>query len=235
MRPARPKANPLATWNGPPILGEVHDSARLAATDFVMDYPASRYSHALAALVRQLEARGADGVPGAAVVALTALDAGENRAAIAASLARAASKMGKKTIILDCAPGAPVSRALKAPVKNGLYEVLTGKVPLNQALAKDPRGEAYLLGVPRRPPNAPTMFSSQQMKRLVAILRGGADFIVIDCGPAGSGPDAALLARLADATVLVARRPMLHAPQLASAAKALKNARAAPVGIVVTR
>jgi uncharacterized protein involved in exopolysaccharide biosynthesis/Mrp family chromosome partitioning ATPase len=235
MRPARPKASPLATWNGPPILGEIHDSARLAAADFVMDYPASKYSHALAALVRQLEARGADGVPGAAVVALTALDAGENRAAIAASLARAASKMGKKTIILDCAPGALVSRALKAPVKNGLYEVLTGKVPLNQALAKDPRGEAYLLGVPRRPPNAPTMFSSQQMKRLVAILRGGADFIVIDCGPAGSGPDAALLARLADATVLVARRPMLHAPQLASAAKALKNARAAPVGIVVTR
>jgi uncharacterized protein involved in exopolysaccharide biosynthesis/Mrp family chromosome partitioning ATPase len=234
-RPGPPAANPLATWNGPPILGEIHDSARLAAADFVMDYPASRYSHALAALVRQLEARGADGVPGAAVIALTAIDAGENRAAIAASLARAASKMGKKTIILDCAPGALASRALKAPVKNGLYEVLTGKVPLNQALAKDPRGEVYLLGVPRRPPNTPTMFSSRQMKRLVSILRGGADFVVIDCGPAGSGPDAALLARLADATVLVARRPVLHGPQLATAARALKNARAAPVGIVVTR
>ncbi|MCP5412328.1 MAG: hypothetical protein H6924_09385 [Alphaproteobacteria bacterium] len=236
VRPAKPRTPPkaqapVAVWSGPPILADIADTARLTTADFVIDHPTSKLAHALAGLVRQLEAK----TGGAAVVALTSADFGENRAAIAASLARAAARMGKKTIIVDCAPQGLAGRALKAPVKNGLYEVLTGKVPLNQALAKDPRGQAYLLGCPNRPPNAPTMFSSRQMARLISILRGGADFVVIDCGSASLGPDAALLARQADATVLVARRQALHAPPVANAAKILQTAKAAPVGIVVTR
>jgi polysaccharide biosynthesis transport protein len=236
-RPRRtpPSTAPVAVWNGPPILSEINDPAQLRAADFVLDYPASKYSHAMAALVRQLESRPASGVAGAAIVAVTSPDNGENRAAIAVSLARAAAKMGKKTIIVDCAGTRLTTKALKAQVKSGIFEVLTGTVPLNQALAKDPRGEVYLLGMPKRPPNAVTMYSSRPMARLVHILRGGADFVVIDCGPAGAGPEAALIARLADATVLVSNRKALHSPLIANAAQILESAKAAPIGIVVTK
>ncbi len=229
----RPKA-PVAVWSGPPILGEINDTAQLRAADFVLDYPASKYSHAMANLVRQLEARpGTE--EGAAIVALTSADNGESRSAIAVSLARAATKMGKKAILVDCAPQRLSSKAIKAPVKCGLYDVLTGTVPLNNALAKDPRGETYLLSTPKRPANAVTMFASRPMARLVTVLRGGADFVVIDCGPAGAGPDAGVIARLADATVLVSKRQMLHSPLLTNAARILESAKAAPVGIVITR
>jgi uncharacterized protein involved in exopolysaccharide biosynthesis/Mrp family chromosome partitioning ATPase len=229
----RPKAQ-VAVWSGPPILGEINDTAQLRAADFVLDYPASKYSHAMANLVRQLEAKpGAE--EGAAIVAVTSADNGESRSAIAVSLARAASKMGKKAILVDCAPQRMSSRAIKAPVKCGLYDVLTGTVPLNQALAKDPRGETYLLSTPKRPANAVTMFASRPMERLVSVLRGGADFVVIDCGPAGAGPDAGVIARLADATVLVSRRQMLHSPLVANAARMLESAKAAPIGIVITK
>ncbi len=216
-------------------MSEINDPAQLRAADFVLDYPASKYSHAMAALVRQLESRPASGVAGAAIVAVTSPDNGENRAAIAVSLARAAAKMGKKTIIVDCAGTRLTTKALKAQVKSGIFEVLTGTVPLNQALAKDPRGEVYLLGMPKRPPNAVTMYSSRPMARLVHILRGGADFVVIDCSPAGAGPEAALIARLADATVLVSNRKALHSPLIANAAQILESAKAAPIGIVVTK
>ena len=232
-RAPQPKS-PVAVWSGPPILGEVNDTAQLRAADFVLDYPASKYSHAMANLVRQLEARpGAE--EGAAIVAVTSADNGESRSAIAVSLARAASRMGKKAILVDCAPQRQSSRAIKAQVKTGLYDVLTGAVPLNQALAKDPRGETYLLSTPKRPANAVTMFASRPMARLVSVLRGGADFVVIDCGPAGAGPDAGVIARLADATVLVSKRQMLHSPLVANAAKILENAKAAPIGIVITK
>src|SRR6202044_1486517 len=97
----RPQPAPVAVWNGPPILVEVNDPAQLRAADFVLDYPASKYSHAVAALVRQLEA---DPETGAAIVALPSADNGESRSAIAVSLARAASKMGKKAILVDCSP-----------------------------------------------------------------------------------------------------------------------------------
>ncbi len=142
--------------------------------------------------------------------------------------------MGKRAIILDCAAARLTTRALKTQPRTGVYEVLTGMVPLNKALAKDPRGDVYLLSTPRRPPNSATMFSSRPMARLVDILRGGADFVVLDCGPANSGPEAALIARLADATLLVSRRPTLHGPQVAKAARILEGAHAAPIGIVVT-
>jgi Mrp family chromosome partitioning ATPase len=219
-------------WNGPPILSEINDPAQLRAADFVLDYPASKYAHAMANLVRQLEAAPETG---AAIIALTSADNGESRSAIAVSLARAASKMGKKAIIVDCAPGHLASQAMKARVRSGVYEVLTGTVPLNQALAKDSRGEVYLLGTARRAPNSVTMYSSKPMQRLVSVLRDGADFVVIDCGPATGSPDAALIARLADATVLVSRRQMLHSPLVANAARILESAHAAPVGIVITQ
>jgi len=237
---ARPRARPattapVAVWSGPPILSEINDPAQLRAADFVLDYPASKYSHAMAELVRQLESRPASGVAGAAIVAVTSADNGENRSAIAVSIARAAAKMGKKTILVDCAGARLATKALKAPVKTGIFEVLTGAVPLNKALVKDPRGDVYLLGTPKRPPNAVTMYSSRPMARLIHILRGGADFVVIDCGPAGAGPEAALIARLADATVLVSNRKVLHSPLIANAARILEGAHAAPIGIVVTK
>jgi uncharacterized protein involved in exopolysaccharide biosynthesis/Mrp family chromosome partitioning ATPase len=228
----RPKPAPAAVWNGPPILGEINDPAQLRAADFVLDYPASKYSHAMAALVRQLEAQPESG---AAIVALTSADNGESRSAIAVSLARAASRMGKKAILVDCAPARLATRAIKAPVKTGLYDVLTGSVTLNQALAKDPRSETWLLATPRRPANSATMFASRPMQRLVSVLRGGADFVVIDCGPVGAGPEAGVIARLADATVLVSRRQTLHGPLMANAAKSLQSANAAPIGIVITK
>jgi Mrp family chromosome partitioning ATPase len=128
-----------------------------------------------------------------------------------------------------------VSLAINAQVKTGLYDVLTGSVPLNQALAKDPRGETYLLATPKRPKNAVTMFQSRPMERLVSVLRGGADFVVIDCGPVGQGSNAPVIARLADATVLVSKRQALQSPLIAKAAQVLESAKAAPLGIVITK
>jgi uncharacterized protein involved in exopolysaccharide biosynthesis/Mrp family chromosome partitioning ATPase len=233
--PARGSApRAMTVWNGPPILGEINDPAQLRAADFVLDYPASKYSHAMAALVRELEARPNAG-GGGAVIALTSADNGESRSAIAVSLARAASRMGKKAIIVDCAPARLASKAIRAKVKRGLYDVLTGKVALNMALAKDPRGETYLLATPERPRNSLTMFSSRPMAKLVSVLREGADFIVMDCGSLVAGPDAAVIARLADVTVLVSRRQNLHSPLIANAARALEEAQAAPMGIVITK
>lgn len=232
MSKTKPAPRPVAVWNGPPILTQLDDPAQLRAADFVLDYPASKYAHAMADLVRQLESPG---LHGAAIVALTSADNGESRSAIAVSLARAAARMGKKAILVDCAPGHLASRAMKARVRSGLYEVLTGAVPLNRALAKDPRGEVYLLGTAKRAPSNEAMYASPTMAHLVDVLRGGADFVVMDCGSAHGGPDAALIARLADVTLLVSPRAQLNGPMAANAVTILESAKAAPIGIVVTK
>jgi len=216
-------------WEGPPILGEIANAGSLKAADYVLDWPASRFARATAALVRQLESRGGEG----AVVALTAPEPGDTKSVVAVALARAAARMGKKTVIIDCDPAHRTVSALGTAAEAGLYEVLSGTVPLNAALAKDPRSPAHVLVLKQRPSNAATMFASPQMARLIEILRDACDFVVLDCGPALNGPDAALIARQADATLLVSRREKLQTRLVSHATQALQNAKAAPVGLVL--
>src|SRR5690606_37785174 len=129
-----------------------------------------------------------------AVVALTAPEPGDAKSVVAVALARAAARMGKKTIIIDCDPAHRAAAAMGADAPAGLCDVLNGNVPLNAALVKDPRSATYLLTLKQRPSNAATMFASPQMARLIDILRDSCDFVVLDCGPALSGPDAGLIA-----------------------------------------
>ena len=166
-------------------------------------------------------------------MALTAPEPGDAKSVIAVAMARAAARMGKKTIIIDCDPAHRTAAALGADGSAGLLEVLSGAVTLNDALVKDPRGQAFLLTLKARPTNAATMFASPQMARLIDILRDACDFVILDCGPPLSGPDASLIARHADATLLVSRRDKLQARSLVHATQALQNASAAPVGLVL--
>jgi len=231
-RPARklaPVEEWAKDWNGPPILGELVNTSSLKAADYVIDWPASRFARASAALVRQLEAREGEG----AVVALTAPEPGDSKSVVAVSLARAAAAMGKRAIIVDCDPAHRAAAAMHADPAAGLYEVLTGAVPLGEALVRDPRSGAFLLILKQRPAQAAAMFASPQMHRLLEILRDGCDLVILDCGLALNGPETALIARHADATLVVSPRSRLRGRSLAHATQMLENAKAAPVGLVL--
>jgi uncharacterized protein involved in exopolysaccharide biosynthesis/Mrp family chromosome partitioning ATPase len=227
-RPARRLA-PVEAWDGPPILGELANSSSLAAADYVIDWPASRFARASVALMRQLESREGEG----AVVALTAPEPGDSKSVVAVAIARAAATAGKRAVIVDCDPAHRASAALHSDPSAGLYEVLSGTVPLNNALVRDPRSGAFLLMLKQRPAQAAAMFASPQMHRLLEILRDSCDLVILDCGLTLNGPEAALIARLADATLVVSRRDRLRGRALAHATRMLENAKAAPVGLVL--
>jgi Mrp family chromosome partitioning ATPase len=219
----------LEEWDGPPILGEISNAGSAGAADYVLDWPTSRFAHASAHLVRQLESRGGEG----SVIALTAPEPCEQKSIVAVAMARAAARMGKKTVIIDCDPAHRAGAALHTQAKAGLYEVLTGAVPLNDALVKDPRSQAFILTLMQRPPHAAAMFNSPQMARLIDILRDACDFVILDCGPTLTSPDTGLIARHADATILISRREKLRGRSLTHATQLLLDAKAAPVGLVL--
>jgi uncharacterized protein involved in exopolysaccharide biosynthesis/Mrp family chromosome partitioning ATPase len=219
----------MEQWDGPPILGEINNAGSIAAADYVLDWPKSRFTHASVNLVRQLESRGGEG----SVVALTAPEPCAQKSVVAVAMARAAARMGKKTIIIDCDPSHRAGAALQAQPQAGLYEVLTGAVPLHDALVKDPRSQAFVLSLRERPAHAAAMYNSPQMARLLDILRDACDFVILDCSPALAAPDAALIARHADATILVSKREKLRTRSLSHATQLLQDAKAAPVGLVL--
>ena len=183
----------------------------------------------MTALVDQFESHES----GAAVVAVTSSQGGESKSAVAVSIARAAAQMGRKTVLIDCDPSQLAMKTMDAPSKAGLYEVLTGTVPLSEALAKDSRSGAYALSMTRRPPKLSTMFTSAAMTRLLEVLKEGADLVVLDCSRAG--PEAGMLAKLCDATLLVARKDSLGKTALAKSVSFLAGAHAAPLAIIATK
>jgi uncharacterized protein involved in exopolysaccharide biosynthesis/Mrp family chromosome partitioning ATPase len=217
------------SWDGPPILADIPDAISLKAGDAMLDQPSSPYAYRMAALVRQLESS-----KGAAVVALTSIAPDEGRSAVGISLARAAARMGKKVVIIDCDPAQTTRRAMRVPDHGGIYDVLSGAMPLNRVLTRDSRTDAVVLAMTRQPPNMVTMFGSEQMKKLIRLLRDNCDMVVVDCARA-SAPETWLLARMSDATLMVSRRGVLNTPILAKSLEILTAAKVAPLGLIVTR
>ena len=222
-------APPAPVWSGPPILADIPELVSLKSGDAILDRPGSPYAYRMAAMVRQLESHD-----GAAVVAMTMAGFDENKTAIGVSLARAAARMGKKVVLLDCDPAQTAKRAMHIPQAGGLYDVLSGLIPLNKVLIRDPRSNAFVLTMMRQPPNMATMFGSHQMKKLIRLLRDNCDLVVMDCSRA-SAPETWLLARLSDATLLVSRKNQLNTPALSKAVNTLNAAKVAPLGLIVTR
>jgi Mrp family chromosome partitioning ATPase len=216
-------------WTPPPVIADFPDIVSLKSADAILDQPASPFAYRMAALVRRLKSRD-----GAIVVTMTSAATGDGKSAIGTSLARAAAAMGRKVVLLDCDPAQKAGRAMRIADAGGLYDVLTGAIPLNRVLTRDPRSEVFVLSMLRQPPNIATMFGSAQMKKLIRLLRDNCDMVVIDCGEAGM-PETWPLARLSDASLLVSRRNVLNTPALSRAVHLLGSAKAAPLGLVVTR
>ena len=106
-------------------------------------------------------------------------------------------------------------------------------MPLNKVLTRDPRSDALVLAMTRQPPNMATMFGSEQMKKLIRLLRDNCDMVVMDCARAAA-PETWLLARMSDATLLVSRQGVLNTPDLAKSVEILTAAKVAPLGLIVT-
>jgi Mrp family chromosome partitioning ATPase len=84
----------------------------------------------------------------------------------------------------------------------------------------------------KRPPKLSAMFKSAAMARLVQVLKGGADMVVMNCSGA-MAPEAGMLAKLGDATLLVTRKELLNKNALARSVEALAGS--APLAIIATR
>ncbi len=142
---------------------------------------------------------------------------------------------GARVLLLDSDLRRPsVHLRFRISNKIGLTSVLTGKVPLQEAITSIPAVPSlHILPAGPIAPMPAELLGSLQMQRLVEGLRADYDFILIDTPPVLTVTDAAVLVSLSDGVVLVLRYGQASRNVVARASEILLRSGAHLLGVVL--
>jgi protein-tyrosine kinase len=171
--------------------------------------------------------------PLAVFSARTTPDAGE----LAANLAIAFSLIGDRTLLIDANLRAPRQRLLfDLPEREGLSNLLAGRLPLAQALTSVP-GLPHLnlvcAGVPV--PNPQELLSRGALAGLMDVASVSFDIVIVDVAPALEYADAQMVAARCGSSLLVAKRDHTRVADIDAVKAQLQPTGTSLVGAVLTR
>ena len=197
----RPKkrSSQLAKTYGPQTI--VPDS-NTSGVWTVLDSPFSRYSESLRSIKLSLNERGKS----SKVVGFTSSLPGEGKSTVAASFALLAAQEGARVILVDCdLRTASLSLLLTGGTKGGIVDAITGKLPLKDAIWKEPSTNLAFLpaGIESRLAYSSEVLASKAAKELFNQLRQTYEFIIVDLPPLAPIVDVRATAQFVDLYTLV--------------------------------
>ncbi len=171
------------------------------------------------------------------VIVVTSSQANEGKTTISISIARSSAQSGQKTLLIDCdLRMGSLGRLLSKTDKPGIETLLETQCDVQNAINNDSAtGLDYILATSGEVNNPQALLGSERMARLLTHLRGMYDFIVIDAPPVLPVSDARVLARIADATILVVRWNVTPRSCVLKALRELRTIGANVAGFVLNR
>lgn len=167
-------------------------------------------------------------------VAVTSSVPNEGKSTVSLQLAQAIASSGKQILLVECdMRRRTLANMLGAHATRGLYSVLAGRVPLQDAVVATQQQNMYFLDVEPQIPNPADLISSKRFYKFMLEAEKLFDYVVYDTPPVGTFVDAAILARQVDATVLVVRENYTKRADLQDAYEQLQKADANVVGVVM--
>lgn len=174
------------------------------------------------------------------VVAITSAAPGEGKTTTVANLAVAMASAGRRVVVVSGDLRRPrVHQFFGAGNDVGMTSVLLGLCSLDEAVQ---RGSSQQGGLPiavlssgPTPPNPSELLAAPRATALLRSLRDTADVVLIDCPPVLPVTDAVVLARSADAVLLVAAAGITSTRQLSRAIGVLQQVDAPVAGTVLNR
>jgi capsular exopolysaccharide synthesis family protein len=128
----------------------------------------------------------------------------EGKTTIAVNLAGSFALINKKTVIVDCDFRKPrVHNLFKEKRIPGLIDYMFGLVTFEEILKPTKVKNLFYIPSGTIPPNPAEMLESTQMEAFLKELKTLFDIIIIDSPPIIAVTDSEILARMADATLLV--------------------------------
>jgi capsular exopolysaccharide synthesis family protein len=172
----------------------------------VIGNPMSQFAEAFRALRTSLLLSVAGGEPN--VILLTSATPTEGKTTVAMNLACVLAQRDVRVLLIDADLRRPtVHHRFSINGKVGLSSVLTGSATLEQAVQRVPEvPKLDILASGPVPPFPTEMLSSEVMHQLIQHCRGIYTHVVLDSPPLLSITDSVVLAREADAIVLVVRQ-----------------------------
>ncbi len=132
----------------------------------------------------------------------------EGKSVAAVNLALALAEMpGTQVLLIDANMHSPgIEDYLSMPRRQGLSELLSGRLPLDHAIRATSVPTVSVIGAGSIPRNPSELLASERMKTLLATLKRRYSYVVIDTPEASTTSDASLLGAIADGVVLVVRQ-----------------------------
>ena len=174
---------------------------------------------------------------------LTSAVSGEGKTLLAANLGIAFAQAGHRVVLVDADLRRPrLGRLLGLEPAPGMSELLSPNVPesellsgdlLEATLHREQQLPLEMLTSGSPPPNPSELLGSERFEALLEALTLRADLVILDSPALLSVGDAAVIARVTAAVLMVARVPSTRAEQFDAAAEALHAVAEPPVGAVL--
>ena len=164
------------------------------------------FSEASRRMATRLEAHLQD--KGFQVLLVASVEENEGKSTVAANLAIALAEHGKRVLLVDGDFRKPAQWRIFGKVKKGrpsCSDVLTGKVPWDEAVTRNERGRFWELFQYQALGNPAGLLAGDRIASLLRELRREMDYIIVDCSPVAAAADAESWMHQVDTAVLVVR------------------------------
>ena len=165
---------------------------------------------------------------------------GEGKSFISSNLAVAFAQYDKKVLIIDCDMRlGRTHKIFELSNKNGLSNLIAkydeDETALEEYIQKTEVKNLYVLPRGDVPPNPSELLSSKRFEVILKKLQKIFDYIILDSVPTNGLPDALVLSKLVDKTLIVCKYGYTDIADLESTKKALENVNANIAGVVINK
>ena len=214
-----------------PVLGTIPRAPGSAnVDDFIVD-PSSAISEAYHSTRANLQYITAHGVPRS--ILFTSSVASEGKTSSAIAIAVDFISVGRSVVVID---GDLRHPSLRVGTENpGLTGLLAGVSKLEDVISATETPGLFLIPAGPTPPNPAALLDSANLQELIRRLEKQFDVVIIDGPPVLGLADAPLLARTAEATVLIVEAGKTRRSAVRDTVRRLQQAGAQVVGSVLTK
>lgn len=171
---------------------------------------------------------------GERVFSISSPNQADGKSTLTSCLATSIAQSGKSILLIDCDMRAPTIHN-QFGVKNniGLREVLESDQEPWEIIQSTEVELLSVLTAGGKPDNPAELLSSERFKNLLEVLRERFDFVLLDCPPLLPVSDPAIVAPIADGTLLLINVAKNSRPEAIQAKEILDSVGAKTTGVVV--